>query len=98
MDSVRTEYQNISLEQLLTQNVTALLGVNAAAGAALDSLSIKTIFDLATSDVFAAAKKLADAASDSDSVLYRHGALTTDLVRASVAGGKPIIELQCHNL
>lgn len=94
MDFIRTGSNNLSLEALLSQPVTALLGVSTLTDAALQTLDINTIFDLATSDVFSAAGKILDAGSNTTSVFHQHGSAPADLVRDSVVGGKPVEELQ----
>jgi hypothetical protein len=63
--SVRSSSADLSLNQLLQQPVTELLGVGTEAGAALGSIGVETIFDLGSSSVFAqAASALAAAASE----------------------------------
>ena len=70
---VKTEFQSTSLSDLLRKPTTGLLGVNTAAAAALKSFDVNTIFDLATSDVFEAARKVTEAGNNPKSVMYQHG-------------------------
>ena len=93
-DFVRTEYRTSTPEELLGKPTTALLGVSTAAGDALQIISVKTVFDLATSDVFAAATKILDAGTNAKNVLYQHGSATSDLVHDTAATGKRVNELQ----
>jgi hypothetical protein len=85
--AVRSEHRLTPLHALLHQTPDVLLGIDAAAKAALEQLDIHTVFDLATSSTFDAATKLSSVSGNADSPLYRHGAATSDLVRESALAG-----------
>ncbi|TWI04533.1 hypothetical protein IP90_00666 [Luteimonas cucumeris] len=94
LDAVRTQYRNLPLRELLHQSPQALLGVNEAAATVLETLGVKTVFDLATAGIFDDANVLLDAASNLKSALYQHGTPTRDLVREAEAAGVKVGELQ----
>src|SRR5687768_6152549 len=50
--TLRSEHRSASLREMLHKPATALLGISPDAAAALDSLAIVSIFDLATSPAF----------------------------------------------
>jgi hypothetical protein len=89
-----TESQGLPFAQVLRKPVVALLGVTTDASEALKALEVFTVFDLATSDVFATAVKILDAGQSTKSLLYQHGEPPADLIRASVAGGTKLGQLQ----
>lgn len=91
---IRTEFRNLSLRDVLNQSPKILLGVTAAAETALGGLSIKTVFDLATSGVFDDACRIVAAGSDVHDPNYQHGSPTSDLVKPAMAAGHAIGELQ----
>lgn len=92
--SIRTEFRNVPLRELLNQPPRVLLGVSTQAATALAALEVNSVFDLATSAVFDSAAKLVNASSNLKSALYQHGSPTADLVREAEAAGKQIAELQ----
>lgn len=94
LDLFRSEFRKRSLRDLLRESPKALLGVTDAAEESLKKLDIASIFDLATSGVFDAAKTLVVAATDPHNVLSQHGTATADLIRGDIAGNEPINELQ----
>ena len=92
--AIRTEFRNVTPNELLGKPPTVLLGVSAAAATALAILEIETVFDLATSGVFSDAGKLVEAGSELRGPLYQHGSPTSDLVREVRSAGKQVAELQ----
>jgi hypothetical protein len=91
--TIRTEFRESEHSQILHRPTRALLGVTPAAEQALAELKIETVFDLATSSVFAAAVTLTVGGTDLRSALARYGVPSSDLVRDSVTAGKPLAEL-----
>lgn len=91
---VRTADRNRTLGEILSLPVETLLGVDADSATALTKLGIGTVFDLATSAIFANACKLVDAASDTKSPFFQHGTPTADMVIQSGVAGKKIAEIQ----
>ena len=80
---VRTSFSNREIPEILRQPATVLLGVDAPAAAALANLDIASVFDLATSGVFANAAALVRAASDPRDPFARHGQAPADVLDAS---------------
>ncbi|MCU1440498.1 MAG: hypothetical protein JWP85_1495 [Rhodoglobus sp.] len=68
-ESVRASSTDLSLRQLLEQPVTELLGVGQDAATALQSINVRTIFDLGSSSTFARASSALSAASSDVSLL-----------------------------
>src|SRR5262245_59622767 len=66
-DALRHEFSNLDPLAALRAPADALLGVDAAAKAALGSLGLETVFDLATSPLFRLASDIAAAAQGRDS-------------------------------
>jgi outer membrane protein OmpA-like peptidoglycan-associated protein len=79
-DLVRSENVDDTPEELLGRRPSVLLGVTAEAEALLDQLSIRTVFDLATSRVFRAAAEVAGATVGSDGGAALHGRAPGDLI------------------
>ncbi|MCI0562803.1 MAG: hypothetical protein MN733_30340, partial [Nitrososphaera sp.] len=52
-DSIRSPYKSLDSSSALSETPTILLGVSKSAATALDNVGISTVFDLATSVVFA---------------------------------------------
>jgi hypothetical protein len=82
VDLVRSDFTSRTADEMLRAPVTALLGVSAAAAAALQPIGIVSVFDLAASRVFAAARRLAVVADDSDhgEPESKLGAVASDVV------------------
>lgn len=78
-DLARTHSAALTAQELLRQSPAILLGVEPAAAAELEKLGISTVFDLASSAVFAGARKLAFAA-DSSSGDFAPGGIAGDLI------------------
>lgn len=91
---LKTEYAVVPFGEILRKPVTALLGVGEEAAAALKILDIHTVFDLATSEVFAAASKILDAGQSTKSLIYQYGAPSADLVRESASSTAGIGQLK----
>ncbi|HPZ34347.1 MAG TPA: hypothetical protein PLN73_03915, partial [Microbacteriaceae bacterium] len=71
---------------VLRASPSVLLGVSPAAAAQLTALDIHSVFDLASSRVFANAAMLLDAATDPRSMLARYGLAPSDVVELLPAG------------
>src|SRR5262245_6724587 len=78
---VRAEHRHVDLREVLSLSPRALLGVDQAAATTLERLDIRTVFDLATSQLFTAAASVPPAAGDPASPMYQYGVVTGDLVR-----------------
>ncbi len=91
---VRTEFQQLDARELLRRDPTAMLGVDAGAAAALLKLDIRTLFDLATSQAFDDAGKLAAAGLDPKSPFSQYGGPSSDMVREAKVAGKALDELK----
>src|SRR5436190_3139182 len=81
-DFVRSGYTARTVDAMLRAPVTALLGVSSAAGAALQPIGITSVFDLAASRIFNAARRLAAIADDRDrsEPENRLGVVASDIV------------------
>ncbi len=79
--------------EVLHSPPTVLVGVSPEAVTALVKLEIGSVFELATSKVFANAQTLVDAAMDPRHALARFGAIPDDIVEA-VPPGLAVSELQ----
>lgn len=79
-DKLRSEFATYSLQEVLRASPGVLLGVSTEATQTLKTLDINTIFDLASSRIFAAATLLEQAGSDPQSVLARYGLAPSDVV------------------
>ncbi len=93
-DLIRTEFHNLTLRELLQKTPKVLLGVDDKAEKALNDLDIRNVFDLATSVVFGDASAIVEAGTNFQSLFFKHGAATSDIVRESEIAGKQITELQ----
>jgi hypothetical protein len=94
MSLVRASSRTLPLADILRGSPQELLGVSTPALASLKTLEINTVFDLSTSQVFAAATKIVAAASDKTSAIYQFGSAPSDLVKADEVADKPLAELQ----
>ncbi|GAA3545177.1 hypothetical protein AFL01nite_15820 [Aeromicrobium flavum] len=92
LTGVRSAHRTTPVRELLHADPSVLLGVDAAALAALELLDVRTVFDLATSGAFAAAAKLATVSGNPTSPLYQQGAATSDLVHEG-ATAVPVAEM-----
>src|SRR6266545_1989489 len=91
---VRTSSRTTQFNKLLRASPQELLGVTADAFNAIKLLNINTVFDLAISQVFAAAAKLVSAANDTTSPISWYRALPSNLVKEDHVKGKSLQEIQ----
>jgi hypothetical protein len=91
---VRTAFRSTPVRELLNDDVTALLGVDAAAGTVLGKLEIHSVFDLATSAVFDAATAITEAGARLTGLYYQHGKVPADIIKQSLVTGVSVEELQ----
>lgn len=94
---VKSEFRLVDASTLLTRPVTALLGVTPAGATILEALNVETVFDLASSVTFGAARRIAEAAEDPNSEMALSGAVPLDLVDLP-ARTIPVGELQMENV
>lgn len=92
-DRLKTEHMNLEPREALGSAPDILLGVTQVAAAALRLVEIETIFDLATSRLFANANRLLKAGLDPRDSYFRFGVPPKDLVR-SAADGHRVDELR----
>lgn len=83
-DCFRSESAHLELRDALRQPVSELLGVNAAAQAALNALGIHTVFDLGTAWMFANARAAAEAGK-TGRMTSRFGIIPADLLKSSAS-------------
>jgi outer membrane protein OmpA-like peptidoglycan-associated protein len=82
-DLVRSSYAELELNELLKKPPSVLLGVSPTAGAALAKVGIKTVFDLGTSNLFAAART-AVTMKNIGTPTQRFGMVSGDLLDGSI--------------
>lgn len=70
--------------QILQSPISVLLGVGVDAAGALRSLQIQSVFDLATSRIFANARRVVDATLSPASLFSQFGAVTSDVIDESL--------------
>lgn len=76
---VKADYAGKDARELLQETITVLIGVNESTRMALSSLNICSVFDLATSRVFTAAKQISEASTPSaDNLVAQYGSVPTD--------------------
>jgi hypothetical protein len=88
---VRSEFAAMAPDALLRSKPSALMGVGPSGEAALASIDIRSIFDLAASRIFAAASALLDLQRNPSMVEARLNAVASDVAEAPV--GLPVREL-----
>ena len=88
-----SDFLNLSAREVLQTSPGVLLGVTSDGVDILKALQINTVFNLATSRLFANAKLLVQASADSTNYLARFGTVPSDVVDSS-ATKIPISELQ----
>jgi hypothetical protein len=88
-DFVRAEARTLDPREILVRQVDVLLGVSAEGRAALAPLGILTVFDLASSSVFDAARDLARALGGTPSSLAEHGQVPGDVIDDNARGNDP---------
>ncbi|AOW13004.1 hypothetical protein LPB72_18735 [Hydrogenophaga crassostreae] len=84
---LRFDRSELALDDIVRQPVTALLGVTEQAREVLQLLNIETIFDLGSSDYFAAARDLTAAARGAAGPVGRFGQVPSQWLDASDGGG-----------
>src|SRR5262245_41597244 len=92
-EAVKTEYAQLTAAEVLQSSPVVLLGVPPASARVLQQLGIESVFDLASSRVFANATALLTAGNDVTSVMARHGKAPSDVVDAA-AGPVAVDELR----
>jgi hypothetical protein len=76
---VKADYAGKDARELLQEPITVLIGVNEVTREALASLNIHSVFDLATSKVFTAAKQIAEVSTPSaDNLVAQYGFVPAD--------------------
>jgi hypothetical protein len=90
-EQVKASSASKSAEEILRERVGVLLGVTPAAQTALESLNIRTVFDLAASSLFATATTLTAAETDPTLAEARMNAVAADAVVPPA--GVPVMEL-----
>src|SRR5688572_973003 len=94
-DYLKTPEANLDPREVLQRSPKTLLGVTDAAANKLDTdLGIKTIFDLASSRIFANAHELLVAGLDPTSTLFQFGTPPADIVNETLVAGIKIDELR----
>lgn len=77
---VRSASSELSLPEMLRSSPDILLGVSDQAAAALTDLGINSVFDLASSRIFANSQLLDEAGQDPASILSRYGVAPADIL------------------
>src|SRR6188768_1857450 len=77
---LKTDHAALSADDALRAPVDVLLGVSATARSALDSVNIRTVFDLAASELFATAALLLSAETDPALAEVRLNTVAADAV------------------
>lgn len=96
-ERLKTEFLTLDPREALGSSPVILLGVNAAAETALKLVEIETVFDLATSRLFANANQLLNAGVDPKNPYFRYGSPPKDVVNPS-AQGHPVDELRFESI
>jgi hypothetical protein len=96
-ENLRTEHVKLDLREALQASPTILLGVSTTAAAALKLVEVESVFDLATSRLFANANQLLSAGLDSKNTYYRFGVPPKDVVNAN-ANGHRVDELRFDSI
>jgi hypothetical protein len=96
-DNLKTEHVKLDPREALRVSPTILLGVSMTAAAALKLVEIESVFDLATSRLFANANQLLSAGLDPKNTYYRFGTPPKDVVNAN-ADGHRVDELRFDSI
>jgi hypothetical protein len=96
-DRLKTDYIKLDALETLRASPAVLLGVDDAAAAALKQVEIDTVFDLATSRLFANAHRLLQAGLDPKDPYYRFGSAPKDVVNTAEEE-KPIGDLRFEHV
>ena len=90
---VHSDSRQLDPRDILKQPPSVLLAITPVHLAALSALEIRTVFDLATAEVFDHAIALVNAAQEATSILARHGMPPAHMVREELIAGKSVEEL-----
>lgn len=93
-DLLVSEAQLQPLAEVLNLPPDRLLGVSAEARAALATLGVVTVFDLAMSSVFNAAAQIEDAADNPSNAMNRFGRPISDLLKPGISGTVAVPDLR----
>jgi murein DD-endopeptidase MepM/ murein hydrolase activator NlpD len=91
---LRTDFHHLEGIEILQHSPEVLLGTTATAVATLKELEIHTVFDLASSRIFASASALTQAATQVNNPFVRMGTPPRDMVTDALASNKRVAELQ----
>jgi hypothetical protein len=94
---LKTDAAKLDARETLSATPAVLLGVGGPAAAALKQLEIESVFDLATSRLFANADRLLQAGLDPTDPYFRFGAAPRDIVNTG-AEGRRIDELGVEDI
>lgn len=96
-ERLRTEYEGLDAREALQSSPAILLGVTQSAAAALKQVEIESVYDLATSRLFANASRLLMAGLDPKDPYYRYGTPPNDMVNPG-ADQRRIDELRFEDI
>jgi protein involved in polysaccharide export with SLBB domain len=96
-DTLKTEHAKLDAREALRSSPNILLGVSTNAAAALKLVEIESVFDLATSRLFANASQILSAGLDPKNTYYRFGTAPKDVVNAG-ADGHRVDELRFEGI
>jgi hypothetical protein len=96
-EKLKTEHMKLDPREALRSSADVLLGVSKEAADALKLVEIESVFDLATSRLFANASRLLKAGLDPKDTYYRFGAPPNDVVRLA-ADGRRVDELRFEGI
>jgi len=97
-DLLVSEAQLLPLAEVLNLPPDRLLGVSPQALAALATLGVRNVFDLAMSSVFNTAAQIEDAADNPSNAMNRFGRPISDLLKPGIAGTVAIPDLRNASL
>src|SRR5215510_8609151 len=97
-DLLVSEAQLQPLAEVLNLPPDRLLGVSAEAQAALATLGVATVFDLAMSSVFNAAAQIEDAADNPSNVMNRFGRPISDLLKPGISGTVAVPDMRNESI
>lgn len=99
-NAIRHEYATKSLESILKEPITTLNGVSLAAAEALKSITINSVFDLATNSIFNNALKIYQSAFTDAGEFSKFNRLPADILDKSIEPktAKEALSLQIESL
>lgn len=97
-DLLISEAQRLPLAEVLNLPPDRILGVSAQALAALNSLGVHNVFDLAMSSIFNAAVQIEDAADNPGNAMNRFGRPISDLLKPGISGTIAVPDLRNASL